>query len=354
MRLLGPGVLARLDDALVERIGRGRDLGAVIASAIATIVLGAGTYGAALGIWRAPEQALYSAVKVPLLFLVVSACTIASSAMLAMLLRARLSLAQTTVCILLSFAVTSAILGALAPIAMLVAASAPPPDPDALGLAETDARALPSIAVARSLLLGHVFAIACAGTAGVARVRALLTRLGHDEIVARRVLVGWISAQFLVGSELAWLLRPFFGRPHRPPSFSVDDALEGSFFEEVATLADTAFGAAAPLAIGAGLAAIALGLASSLRARRRVVEVCVETIGLRIVGPGERIVPWPAIASARAHAGEVVIELVPDDALVRESVIARCHGRRRAIELARAIEDARSRARVGPFRTAAG
>ena len=99
MPFVGASALARLDAALVERIRRGDRLGAILASSIAAIVIGAGGYGIAFGIWRAPEQALYGAIKLPLLFLATSACTIALSGMLAMLLRARLSLAQTAVCI---------------------------------------------------------------------------------------------------------------------------------------------------------------------------------------------------------------------------------------------------------------
>ena len=222
MRRLGASALVRLDDSLVERIGRGEGLGAVVASSIATIVVGAGAYGVAFGFWRAPAQAAYSALKLPLLFLAVAACTIGLGAILALLLRARLSFAQTTVSTLLSFAVASALLGASSPIALLVSVTVPPPDPAVLGLAADDPRAAPSMAVAQALLLLHVFVVACAGTAGVARVRALLLRLGNDQGVTRRVLVAWTAAQFFVGAQLSWFLRPFFGRPHLPPTFTDD------------------------------------------------------------------------------------------------------------------------------------
>lgn len=353
-RLVGAGALARLDAALVERIRRGEHLGALLASSVLAIVLGAGAYGVAFGIWRAPEQALYGAIKLPLLFLATAACTIALSGMLAMLLRARLSLAQTVVCIALSLAITSILLGAMAPIGIWLDLSAPPPDPIALGLAEDDPRAAPTMRVAQGLLLAHVFALACAGTAGVARLRSLLLRLGLAERVATRVTIAWIAAQFVVGSQLSWWMRPFFGRPHRPPSFTVEGVLEGSFFEELAVLARATFGAAAPLAGLVAIAVLALGLASSLRSPTASVRVRREAVGLVVLGGDERFVPWSSIARARARGAELRLELAPDAALEREVIVVACGSAHAARELERAIDVERARTPAGPFRTAMG
>lgn len=353
MRGLGASALARLDDRLVERIGRGEGLGAVVLSSIATIVAGGGAYGVAFGFWRAPAQALYSAAKLPVLFLAVAACTIGLGAILALLLRARLSLAQTTVCMLLSFAVTSALLGAMAPIALLVSVTVPAPDPGALGRAAADPRAAPSMAVAQALLLVHVFVVACAGTAGVARVRALLLRLGNDEGVTHRVLVAWVAAQFFVGTQLSWLLRPFFGRPHLPPTFTAPEgAFTGSFFAEVWALTRGTFGGAAPLAMGVALTALAGGLTWTMRERAARVFVRCEPSGLVVLGPVERFLPWASIASARASGAEVVLDLAPDEALAREVLRVQCRGRADADALARRSDVERSRVSAGPFRTA--
>jgi len=353
MRRLGASALVRLDDALVERIGRGDGLGAVVASSIATIVVGAGAYGIAFGAWRAPEQAVYSALKLPLLFLAVTACTIGLGAILALLLRARLSVAQTTVCMLLSFAVTSALLGAMAPIALLVSVAMPPPDPAALGLAADDPRAAPSMAVAQALLLLHVFVIAAAGTAGVARVRALLLRLGNDEAVTRRVLVAWLAAQFFVGTQLSWFLRPFFGRPHLPPTFTAPEGVfTGSFFAEVWTLTRATFGAGAPFAVGLALVSLAAGMAWTMRARASRVHVRREASGLVVLGAVERFLPWATIAAARAKGTEVALELWPDEALAREVLTVQCRDSAEAEALASVVADECLRVCAGPFRTA--
>ena len=352
MPFVGASALARLDAALVERIRRGERLGALLASAIAAIVIGAGAYGVAFGIWRAPEQAVYGAIKLPLLFLATSACTIALSGMLAMLLRARLSLAQTAVCIALSLAITSILLGAMAPIGIWVDLSAPPPDPIALGLAPDDPRAIPTMRVAQGLLLAHVFALACAGTAGVARLRSLLLQLGLEPRVATRVMVAWVGLQFLVGSQLSWLMRPFFGRPHLPPSFTVPGVLEGSFYEEVVVLARATFGPAAPLAGSIALAVLVLGLASSLRSDHASVTVRREDVGLVVLGGDGRVIPWSSIATARARGAEVRLELSPDAALVREVIVVTCTDSHAARALERTIDLERVRTRAGPFRTA--
>ena len=353
MRGLGASALARLDDRLVERIGRGDGLGAVALSSVVTIVVGAGAYGVAFGFWRAPEQAIYSAFKLPMLFLAASALTVGLGAIVALLLRARLSLAQTAVCTLLSFAVTSALLGALAPLALLVSVTVPPPDPAALGLAVDDPRAAPSMAVAQGLLLLHVFVVASAGTAGVARVRALLLRLGNDEGVARRVLFAWVAAQFFVGAQLAWFLRPFFGRPHLPPTFTAPEGVfAGSFFEEVWTLTRATFGGGAPVAVGVALVSLAGGMAWTMRARAKRVFVRRDSLGLVVLGGVERFLPWSTIASARVRGAEVVLELLPDEALVRESITVQCRDGASATALAREADEERSRVRAGPFRTA--
>lgn len=349
MSFVGPGAIVRLDAALIDRVRRGDRPGTLIASALATIALGAGAYGIAFGIWRAPEQAIYSAIKLPLLFVAVAACTIVLSAMLAILLRARLGLVQSAVCITLSFAITSVLLGALAPIGIWIDLHAPPPDPIALGLEEADPRARATMAVAQGLLLVHVFALAAAGTAGVARLRSLLLALGLTRPIATRVLIAWIGLQFLVGSQLSWLLRPFFGRPHLPPSWTVPDVLEGNFYEEIEVISRATFGAYAPWVLALALVAIALTLVATLRERVVRVQARAESIGVALL-PGDRVIPWSAIAAATARGPDLVLDLAPDAALIRERIVIACVAPRASRELARTIAQERAKRREGPFR----
>jgi len=353
--LLGPAALCRLDDALLGRVRRGERVGALLASCGLTIALGASAYGVALGVWRGPLQALFSAVKLPLLLLAVAALTVGLGAMLAALFRARLSLGQTGVCVLLSLAVTSAVLGAAAPISLFFSANAPPPDPTIVGLPIADPRVQPSLSVARGLTLLHVAVVALAGMAGVIRLRGLLARLGLAPHVARRTLVSWMAAQLLCGTQLSWLMRPFFGRPHLPETISCDDLLKSHFFEEIAVCARAAFGPFAGV-VGLVAALVILGiLAEALRARPERVRITVGPRGL-VVTRGEgrgapEEVPWSAIHAVHARGAEVRLELRADAAFVRDELAADTPSDEASHALAAAIERERTRARGGPFRT---
>jgi len=343
MTAIGPSALRRLDDRLLERIRRGDDLRSVLLAALGTIVLGAGGYGVAFGIWRAPEQAACSAIKLPALLLSVALCTVVLGGMLAMLLRSRLSLSQTAVCMLLSFAVTSAVLGAVAPVSIAIDLLVPPPD-----VARLDA----SLSVGRALLLFHTTVLAGAGVTGVLRLRVLLARLGLDPAVARRVLVSWISAQFLVGSQLCWLLRPFFGEPHKRVTFFADDVLHGSFFDAVVLLMRSTFGAAASVVFALVAGASAVALANMLWQAPEEVSVEVGSAGLAVNGGNARVVTWREIARVRPEGARVTIDLVADETLARETLRVVCASGEAAVELARRIGEESGRVRMGAFRTA--
>src|SRR5216117_4116967 len=93
---------------------------------VGVIVFGAGLYGAAMGWWRDPQQALYVAVKFPLIILLTTLGNALLNSMLAPLLGLNISLRQSFLAILLSFTIVSAILGAFSPITAFVIWNAPP------------------------------------------------------------------------------------------------------------------------------------------------------------------------------------------------------------------------------------
>ncbi len=350
MILLGPSAICRLDDRLLARVRRGEDLGPVAMSSVVVIVGGAATYGVAFGLWRGVEQALYSALKLPALLLAIGACTIGLGAMVASLMRSRLSFRQTSVCILLALAVTAAVLGVAAPISVLFAVTAPPPDPSVVGLRITDPRVLPSLHVARGLLVVHVTVVALAGMAGVVRLRGLLTKLGLAPIVIRRVLVSWMATELLCGAQLSWLMRPFFGRPHLAPSFSCDDLLVGNFFEEVEVSMRSAFGPLeAPLG-GLALFALVVVLVHALRLPPDRVTIELGDVGLLVDG-GARLVRWPNIVGSLSAGSQVHIELRVDESLERDVLVVACRDEGESRALSRRIEQRRTRERAGPFRT---
>jgi hypothetical protein len=193
---------------------------------ITVIILGAGCYGATMGWWRAPEQALFVAVKFPLIILLITLGNALLNSMLAPLLGLAITVRQSIHAVLMSFTISSAVLGAFAPLAAFMIWNAPPLTPDS------------THALTYALIkLSHVMVIAFAGIVGCSRLFQLLASLANgDRAVARRVMFAWLAGNLFLGSQLCWLLRPFIGAPHLPVQFIRPEfALQGNFFENVVT-----------------------------------------------------------------------------------------------------------------------
>ena len=192
----------------------------LISSAL-MIVVGSALYGFTIGIWRAPLQSLYTAVKFPLLIFLTCAGNGLVNGMLAQLLGSGLSFKQTTFAILMSFAIAAMILGAFSPITLFIWYNAPP-------LGSTNATAGHSV-----ILLTHVFVIAFAGIVANRRLLNLLKKIsGHDR-TAHAVLFSWLAGNLFLGAQLAWNLRPFIGHPSLTVQFLRDHPLQGNFYEAV-------------------------------------------------------------------------------------------------------------------------
>lgn len=189
---------------------------------VVVIVVGAGCYGAAMGWWRAPEQALFVAIKFPLIILLTALGNALLNAMLAPLLGLNITVRQSLHAVLMSFTIAAAILGAFAPLTAFMVWNAPP-------LAVESARG----ATHSAIKLVHVIIIAFAGVAANARLLDLLTQLGGSRRIARRVLFAWLAGNLFLGSQLCWVLRPFIGAPHLPVEFFRRNAMAGGFFENV-------------------------------------------------------------------------------------------------------------------------
>src|SRR3954469_781984 len=81
------------------------------AAYIAIILTGCGVYGFTIGIWRAPLQSFYTAIKFPLLVFLTCAGNSILNGMLAQILGSGLSFKQTTFAIVMSFAIAATVLG---------------------------------------------------------------------------------------------------------------------------------------------------------------------------------------------------------------------------------------------------
>lgn len=190
---------------------------------LVVILIGAGCYGAAMGCWRVPRQALFVAVKFPLIILLTAFGNATLNAMLAPLLGLNLSFRQSVQSVLMSFMITSAILGSFSPLVAFMVWNAP---------TMVSARSGTG-AVYGAILLAHVLVIAFAGCAGNFRLRQLLQELSGSAATAHRVLLAWLVGNLFLGSQLSWILRPFIGSPMLPVEFLRPDAFKGNFYETV-------------------------------------------------------------------------------------------------------------------------
>ncbi len=188
-------------------------------SCVAVIVLGCGLYGGALGSWHGERQAAYAAVKFPLLVLLTTAGNAILNGMLAQLLGTGLSFRQTTLAILLSFTIMAMIVAAFSPLLLFQVANTPPISDGRAGHAP--------------LQVMNFAIIAFAGVMANIRLLQVVEQFSGTRMAARRTLVAWLAGNLLLGSQVAWILRPFVGTPGLPIEFLRAEPLRGSFFESL-------------------------------------------------------------------------------------------------------------------------
>ena len=93
---------------------------------VAVIFAGAGAYGAAMGSWRAPQQALYTAIKFPLVILLTTLGNALLNGMLAPLLGLNIGFKQSLLVIFMSFTIAASILGSFSPLMLFLVWNTPP------------------------------------------------------------------------------------------------------------------------------------------------------------------------------------------------------------------------------------
>jgi hypothetical protein len=190
---------------------------------MALIVLGAACYGATIGCWRSPFQALYTAVKFPLILLLTATGNALINSILAPLLGLNVSFRQSLQAVLMCFAIVALILGAFSPLVLFMMWNLP----------SLESSWQQATLAFNWIKVSQVGIIAFAGVAAHARLTRLLQSLSGSRSVALRVVCAWLGVNLLLGAQLTWILRPFFGSPHYDVEFLRDRALEGNFFETV-------------------------------------------------------------------------------------------------------------------------
>ncbi len=180
--------LLRAPKRSAERSVTGEELPAFVLSALAAIVIGAGTFGAVLATSRGGVQLLYSALKLPLALLVTLVLVVPAFHAIAGALGRPLAFRGVVALSLAATARAALLLVAFAPLMWLALD---------LGVDYHD---------------GVLLAAVCYGVAGLAALRLLLHGVGFT---ARGALIVGVAAWVVcpVGGQTAWLFRPFFGRP---------------------------------------------------------------------------------------------------------------------------------------------
>jgi hypothetical protein len=219
MNLYGPAALCRMDDDLIDVIRSEEGIGTLAWSAGVSALLGSACYGLVFGIWRSPLQAMYSAVKMPILIFSVIVVSILVNTMLAQVAGARLSFLQTGVCILVSMAIASILLCVLSPVLLFFQAQCPRGNGPG------------GMAGYRTLLVLNTAAVGLCGIVGNVKLFSLLDRLTGSSATAGRVLTTWIFVTGLVGCELSWVVSPFLARPDVAVPFLNPNAFTSNFFE---------------------------------------------------------------------------------------------------------------------------
>ena len=188
---------------------------------IVTIAAGCALYGGVVGLWRAPLQAIYTAIKMPLLIFLTCGGTALLNGLLAQVLGSGLSFRQTSLAILMSFTIAALVLAALSPVAFFIFLNTPPLTSAARGTGHS------------LTLLCDVIFIAYAGVVANRCLLRLLERRCETPGAARRIFWSWLAGNLLLGAQLSWVLRPFIGTPGLAIEFLRADPLRGNFYEAV-------------------------------------------------------------------------------------------------------------------------
>lgn len=192
---------------------------------ILVILVGAGLYGGAVGLWRSPLQAGYNAIKFPLIVLLTTLANALINGMFAPLLGLNLRFRQSLLAVLMSFTIAATVLGSFSPVVLFIVWNTPPlgTDPGAAAGAHS------------FLLVSQVAIVAFAGVAGNLRLWQLLRQAGGSDGVAFKIMLAWLASNLFLGSQISWVLRPFVGAPHLPVALLRHDAFAGSFYEVLFT-----------------------------------------------------------------------------------------------------------------------
>lgn len=238
-----------------RQIHQQQGLKSLIMQLLTSSVLALGCYGAVLGASHSGMQAISSAVKLPILFLITVAICLPTLYLFNLVFGARLTMSQALAMVLVTVAVTSALAVAFTPISLFFLVTAPSYafykllTVIVLGLSasvglsflasgtrELNRLASPSPDLAPADSAVREPARVGAGGESAGQADAQVTAGPAAQPVAAKpantgLLRVWGLVFAFVGTQLAWTLRPFVGSPDQP--FQLFRAINGNFYVDV-------------------------------------------------------------------------------------------------------------------------
>ena len=196
-----------------DEIREGIEIAAKIRAMLVSSILFLALYGAVLGSTHSVLQALSSAIKLPVLFLITLIICLPTLYFFNVLFGSRQSLSQSFALILTAITVTAVLLLSFAPITLFFMLTT-------------------SHYQFFKLLNVGIFAIT--GLVGVTFLYQGMQYVSREEEgrgARAWVLQLWILIYGFVGSQMAWTLRPFIGSPDLP--FELFRQLGGNFYVNI-------------------------------------------------------------------------------------------------------------------------
>ncbi len=181
-----------------EEVRTHRDLGAKLRSMVLSSLFYLALFGLVLGMSHSWMQALLSAVKLPMLFLVTLLICLPTLYFFNLLYGSQLTFQQTTTLMMAAVTITGALSLAFASISLFFWLT--------IGEQYT------------ILILLNVGVLGISSWWGLSFLRQGMRHVQRHALNVRhgRILITWLVIYAFVGTQMAWALRPFFGVPDEP------------------------------------------------------------------------------------------------------------------------------------------
>lgn len=226
--------ILRDTEGIWEQISTEFRLNTLIGQMLTSSAIAFACYGAVLGFSNSPLQALSSAIKLPVLFLLTLAICLPTLYLFNLVFGSRLSVNQTLGLVMVAITVTATLTLAFAPISLFFLITAQ--SYNFFKLLNVFILGLTGLVGLGFLIKGMRCVNVLSDSASQSRpVQPAAEEAAATAPAAPRdnmfLLYIWIVVYGFVGTQLAWTLRPFFGDPALP--FEIFRSLEGNFYANV-------------------------------------------------------------------------------------------------------------------------